>query len=332
MTKESSLMSREDGIKLKIIRNNMGLSAAEFSKRAEINPGFLNLLEKGCLPLSLRDKRKISEAFGLQENWFEVIDTEGYLQSIALNTGEKCINRSESEEAGKQEQPEDIIKNGDSLKLIRTAAGLSRKEIAAAIGVTSVQIGYIETGKRTLTDRVKNKLNEYFAANPLVPKNLLKKVDESLNKVFGDVNANTNNTDYSMSDDEVLDKIRIIKNAKGYTQTIISEKTGVNRSQVSMIENGKMQMSKNAKMKLIDFIVSESESANHSLENTAPEVPMIQKPSPDVSAPKQNKAEECSEDPLLTKYELIKIIESMKKTRDELIVNINKIEKALKSI
>ncbi|MGN6714070.1 helix-turn-helix domain-containing protein [Anaerocolumna jejuensis] len=360
MTRENSLMSKEDGIKLKIIRKSLGLSAAEFSKKTEINPSFLNLLEKGCMPLPTRDKRKIREVFGLQENWFEVIDTRRYSQTMdsvpvvydlhkeadiktnkviskaGIET-DKAIRKAAGIETVKETVKETgqptadtnnqlymknvVINNGDILKSVRIAFGLSRKELAEAIGITSVQIGYIETGKRTLTEKVKNKLNDYFRTNPAVPQNLTVNNGEVIKDIFHSTEQNTKTAGYNVSNDEILNKIRKIKKESGYTQAFISEKSGVNRSQLSMIENGKMQISKKVKVKLLNFIRSESEGIPYNAENA----------SISVSAEQENMNDNIS-DVVMNKNELFNMLESMKKTRDELSKNIIMLEKMIKSL
>lgn len=367
MTRENSLMSKEDGIKLKIIRKSLGLSAAEFSKKTEINPSFLNLLEKGCMPLPTRDKRKIREVFGLQDNWFEVIDTRRYSQTMdsvpvvydlhkeadietdkviskagietdkairkaaGIETG-KAISKAAGIETVKETgQPTAdtnnqlhmnniVINNGDILKSVRIAAGLSRKELAEAIGITSVQIGYIETGKRTLTEKVKSKLNDYFRTNPAIPHNLTVNNGEVIRDIFHSAEQNTKTAGYNISNDEILNKIRKIKKESGYTQAFISEKSGVNRSQLSMIENGKMQISKKVKAKLLNFIRSESEC-----------IPYAENASISVSAEQENLSDNIS-DVVMNKNELFNMLESMKKTRDELSKNIKMLEKMIKSL
>ena len=191
MTKEDLFAAKGDSIKLKFIRNNLGLSIDEFSKKTEINLSFLNLLEKGYLPLSARDKRKIGEAFGLQENWFDIVDISEFQESNDMNS----TDNNELKEATKSTEstiPADktlslhniTINSGDALKTIRTAMGLSRKDIADAIDITSVQIGYIETGKRTLTDKVKNKLNEYFRTNSIKLSDLYAKDQEIIKQLL----------------------------------------------------------------------------------------------------------------------------------------------------
>ena len=367
MTRENSLMSKEDGIKLKIIRKSLGLSAAEFSKKTEINPSFLKLLEKGCMPLPTRDKRKIREVFGLQENWFEVIDTRRYSQTMdsvplvydlhkeadietdkviskagieadkviskaGIET-DKAIRKAAGIESVKETgQPtadasnqlqlqNNVINNGDILKSVRIAAGLSRKELGEAIGITSVQIGYIETGKRTLTEKVKNKLNDYFRTNPTIPKNLTVNSDEVIKDIFHSAEQDTKTASYNISNDEILNKIRKIKKESGYTQALVSEKSGVNRSQLSMIENGKMQISKKVKVKLLNFIRSESEGIPYNTENA----------SISVSTEQENLNDNISV-VVMNKNELFNVLESMKKTRDELSKNIKMLEKMIKSL
>lgn len=341
MTKEDLLMTNEDGIKLKFIRNNMGLSVAEFSEKTEINPSFINLLEKGYLPLSPRDKRKISEVFELQENWFEAINTNNFLQTIDLNTVEKNINQYKCEEVNhtlfnedKQVRTQKLaINNGDSLKSTRIAVGLTRKEIAEAIGITSVQIGYIETGKRSLTEKVKNKLNDYFKNNSIISNNTFEKEEEIVDNTLNDVEQDTETLRNSISNDEILNKIRMIKKENGYTQSVVSEKSGVNRSQLSLIENDKMQISKKVKVKLLNFISSELESINYNSENALSEKTTECRTSLDVLTTEQIESQEIISDDIVTdRYELIKVIESMKKTRDELIENINMLEKVLKNM
>lgn len=333
MTRENSLMSKEDGIKLKIIRKSLGLSAAEFSKKTEINPSFLNLLEKGCMPLPTRDKRKIREVFGLQDNWFEVIDTRRYSQTMdsvpVVYDLHKAAGIETVKETGQPTADTNnqlhmnniVINNGDILKSVRIAAGLSRKELAEAIGITSVQIGYIETGKRTLTEKVKSKLNDYFRTNPAIPHNLTVNNGEVIRDIFHSAEQNTKTAGYNISNDEILNKIRKIKKESGYTQAFISEKSGVNRSQLSMIENGKMQISKKVKVKLLNFIRSESECIPYNTENAS--IP--------VSAEQENLSDNIS-DVVMNKNELFNMLESMKKTRDELSKNIKMLEKMIKSL
>lgn len=339
MSNEELFMSRGDGIKIKLVRNNMGLSVTEFSERTEINPSYLKLLEKGCLPLSSRDKRKISEVFGLSDDWFETIDTSKYLQPAVSDKEKESIDKSSiseeaeivaaEKEAPEKEAPEQRINitNGEILKLTRIGIGLSRKEIADAIGITSVQIGYIETGKRTLTEKVKNKLNDYFKTVP-IPQNALINDMEILNSALNDKDVASNN----LSDGEILNKISLIKKEKGYTQTVISQKTGINRSQLSMIENGKMQISKKIKVKLLNFILSDSEDNKYALENILSKTTQAQSTSLENVNTEQKKINEIiSDNIILSKFELIKVLESMKKARDEMINNINILETVLKS-
>lgn len=327
MTKENLLISNEDGIKLKIIRDRMGLSVAEFSEKTKINPSFINLLEKGCMPLPTRDKRKIREAFALEENWFDVIDISSYIQNENLPVDEACqsiYNGTSQTMAGVKNQirlQSIVISSGDILKSIRTAAGLSRKELAEAIGITSVQIGYIETGKRTLTEKVKNKLNDYFRENSLLPQSLLVENEEIINEILNKAEQNAEPSGDDISDAELLNKIGMIKKEKGYTQTMVSEKSGVNRSQLSLIESGKMQISRRIKEKLICFIHSEGINIIGSTENTSFTASAVQELFKDDIS-----------DIVMNKNELLKMVISMKKTRDDLNKNIRMLEKVIKNI
>lgn len=332
MTKDDLFTAKGDSIKLKFIRNDMGLSVEEFSQRTEINSSFLNLLEKGYLPLSTRDKRKISEAFGLQDNWFELIDTNNCQQSASLATGENNKSNDVCQKLIQNDEQISVrnvsINNGESLKIIRTAVGASRKEIAEAIGITSVQIGYIETGKRTLTDKVKKKLNEYFQANPMLLNNLSIKDKEIIKQLLADSEDCSDSNDCSLTDAEILNKVRLIKKSRGYTQAVISDKSGVNRSQFSLIENGKMELSRRVKVKLLDFIAAEEV---HSIpESDLPETIAGNTPANAVISEQKNIKNIFTQELVSNKSELIKVIDSMKKTRDELIVDIKMLEKVLK--
>jgi transcriptional regulator with XRE-family HTH domain len=338
MMNEDLLISKEDGIKLKIIRDNMGLSVAEFSEKTKINPSFINLLEKGCLPLSTRDKRKISETFELPENWFDAIDISGYSEEQDLKTEEKVTEEKITDEpecnAGDTEYtPEKnlYIVDGASLKATRTILGLSRKEIAAAIGVSSVQIGYIETGKRSLTDKVKKKLNNYLKTSLLTPpQNKILQEGDS-NNAFCFKNKDKETIIYNISNNDIINKIKMLRKEKRYTQIAVSEKSGVNRSQLSMIENGKIPISKKVKIKLLDFI-SEEEGIKFQLKNPLIEEAGIGNDTAEVVTSEQIKLQEISANIAANKYELIKMIESMKKTRDELISNIGMLEKVLSNM
>lgn len=338
MTKEDLFAAKGDSIKLKFIRNNLGLSINEFSKKTEINLSFLNLLEKGYLPLSARDKRKIGEAFGLQENWFDIVDISDFKDSKDSND----LNLNDTNDLKETKPTESTIpvdktlslqniaiNSGDALKTIRTAMGLSRKDIADAIDITSVQIGYIETGKRTLTDKVKNKLNEYFRTNTIKLNDLYAK-DQEIIKQLLESKEELQDKNNSLSDEEILNQIRIIKRRKEYTQAAISDKSGVNRSQFSLIENGKMQLSRRIREKLIDFIESEEKSANSVTEQDesgktivadSSEFTMVSKNKDNIS--------NFTKGITTNKYELIKVIDSMKKSRDDLILNINMLEKVV---
>jgi transcriptional regulator with XRE-family HTH domain len=324
MTKEDLLSSKDDGIKLQIVRNNKGLSVEEFSEKTNINSSFLNIIEKGYLPLPTRDKKKISEAFGLQENWFDEIDTSNYEQSTDSNIVENTMFTN------KQVRTRNIvIKNGDILKSTRITMGLSRKEIAEAIGITPVQIGYIETGKRTLTEKVRNKLNDYFNTNSLFPEHALERAKEIIknsNCVEDDIEFFKTNID----NDEILDKLRMIKKEQGYNQAIVSEKSGVNRSQLSMIENGKIQISKKVKVKLLNFISIELENIKCNSKNALSGSSTACISNSNIKSSEQKYIKDALSDNIVTnKYELIKVVESMKKTRDDLINNINTLEKIL---
>ena len=404
MLKDDVLMSKEDGLKLKIIRDNMGLSVAEFSEKTKINPSFINLLEKGCLPLSTRDKRKISETFELPENWFDAIDISGYVEEQELKgevkvTDESDYNDKDTKNTAKQNL---YIADGESLKATRTILGLSRKEIAAAIGVTSVQIGYIETGKRNLTDKIKKKLNDYLKTSLLTtPQNQCIKLGDINTICFK--NQDQEMTIYNISGDDIVNKIKMLRKEKRYTQIEVSEKSGVNRSQLSMIENGKIPISKKVKIKLLDFISAEegikfqpqnpimdrnavdsnteedsnsvknnnrvedynrvedsnraedsnkvkdsnraedsnsaeknyrAEDSNSAEKNYRAEDSNIANEynSAEVAVPEQIKLKEISANIAANKFELIKMIASMKKTRDELISNIGMLEKVLSNM
>lgn len=332
---EDLFTAKGDSIKLKFIRNDMGLSVEEFSQKTEINPSFLNLLEKGYLPLSTRDKRKISEAFGLQENWFELIDTSKYQQFTSLNTEEENKSKDECQTSFQKEKeiPKRnlSINSGEALKIIRTAVGLSRKEIAEAIGITSVQIGYIETGKRTLTDKVKNKLNEYFRKNSMLMNDILIKDEEIIKQLFNNSEDCPNSNNCSLTDEEILNKVKLIKKARGYTQAAISDKSGVNRSQYSLIENGKLPLGRRIKVKLLDFIASEEELLNSISENNLSGQATVLNTSVNALVSGQKNIKKIfTEDLISNKSELISVINSMKKTRDELIIDIKMLEKVLK--
>lgn len=343
MTKEDLFTAKGDSIKLKFIRNNLGLSIDEFSKRSEINLSFLNLLEKGYLPLSARDKRKIGEAFGLQENWFDLLDISDYQDSNDwisndLNSNDKnelneaALSTESTTPVDKTLSLHNIaINSGDALKTIRTAMGLSRKDIADAIEITSVQIGYIETGKRTLTDKVKNKLNEYFRANTIKLSDLYAKDQEMIKQLLESKEELQDNKKDSLTDEEILNQVRMIKSRKEYTQAAISDKSGVNRSQFSLIENGKMQLNRRIREKLMAFIESEEELDNSvtepedSVKTTAVNYSEFTAVIPES----KDNINNFTMDFTTNKYELIKVIDSMKKSRDELILNINMLEKVV---
>ena len=337
MTKEDLFAAKGDSIKLKFIRNNLGLSIDEFSKKTEINLSFLNLLEKGYLPLSARDKRKIGEAFGLQENWFDIVDISEFQESNDMNS----TDNNELKEATKSTEatiPADktlslhniTINSGDALKTIRTAMGLSRKDIADAIDITSVQIGYIETGKRTLTDKVKNKLNEYFRTNSIKLSDLYAKDQEIIKQLLESKEELQDNKKDSLTDEEILNEVRMIKSRKEYTQAAISDKSGVNRSQVSLIENGKMQLNRRIREKLLDFIESEAE-LDHSVtrQEVSGKTTVVNYSELTVVPENKDIIRDFTKDFTTNKYELIKVIDSMKKSRDELILNINMLEKVV---
>ncbi len=337
MTKEDLFAAKGDSIKLKFIRNNLGLSIDEFSKKTEINLSFLNLLEKGYLPLSARDKRKIGEAFGLQENWFDIVDISEFQESNDMNS----TDNNELKEATKSTEstiPADktlslhniTINSGDALKTIRTAMGLSRKDIADAIDITSVQIGYIETGKRTLTDKVKNKLNEYFRTNSIKLSDLYAKDQEIIKQLLESKEELQDNKKDSLTDEEILNQVRMIKSRKEYTQAAISDKSGVNRSQFSLIENGKMQLNRRIREKLLDFIESEAE-LDHSVTRQEVSGKTTAENYSELTVVPENKdiIRDFTKDFTTNKYELIKVIDSMKKSRDELILNINMLEKVV---
>ncbi len=337
MTKEDLFAAKGDSIKLKFIRNNLGLSIDEFSKKTEINLSFLNLLEKGYLPLSARDKRKIGEAFGLQENWFDIVDISDFKDSNDLNSND-TNDLKETNKSTESTIPVDktlslhniAINSGDALKTIRTAMGLSRKDIADAIDITSVQIGYIETGKRTLTDKVKNKLNEYFRTNTIRLNDLYAKDQEIIKQLLESKEELPDNKNDSLTDEEILKQVRIIKRRKEYTQAAISDKSGVNRSQFSLIENGKMQLSRRIREKLLEFIESEEELVNSATEqDDSGKTTAVDSYNFTVVPENKNNFSNFTKDLTTNKYELIKVIDSMKKSRDELILNINMLEKVV---
>lgn len=337
MTKEDLFAAKGDSIKLKFIRNNLGLSIDEFSKKTEINLSFLNLLEKGYLPLSARDKRKIGEAFGLQENWFDIVDVSEFQESNDISS----TDNNELKESTKSTEatiPADktlslhniTINSGDALKTIRTAMGLSRKDIADAIDITSVQIGYIETGKRTLTDKVKNKLNEYFRTNSIKLSDLYAKDQEIIKQLLESKEELQDNKKDSLTDEEILNQVRMIKSRKEYTQAAISDKSGVNRSQFSLIENGKMQLNRRIREKLLDFIELEAELDNSvTRQEVSGKTTAVNYSELTVVPENKDIIRDFTKDFTTNKYELIKVIDSMKKSRDELILNINMLEKVV---
>ncbi|WP_033165540.1 helix-turn-helix transcriptional regulator [Clostridium sp. KNHs205] len=337
MTKEDLFAAKGDSIKLKFIRNNLGLSIDEFSKKTEINLSFLNLLEKGYLPLSARDKRKIGEAFDLQENWFDIVDVSEFQESNDISS----TDNNELKESTKSTEatiPADktlslhniTINSGDALKTIRTAMGLSRKDIADAIDITSVQIGYIETGKRTLTDKVKNKLNEYFRTNSIKLSDLYAKDQEIIKQLLESKEELQDNKKDSLTDEEILNQVRMIKSRKEYTQAAISDKSGVNRSQFSLIENGKMQLNRRIREKLLDFIESEAELDNSvTRQEVSGKTTAVNYSELTVVPENKDIIRDFTKDFTTNKYELIKVIDSMKKSRDELILNINMLEKVV---
>lgn len=337
MTKEDLFAAKGDSIKLKFIRNNLGLSIDEFSKKTEINLSFLNLLEKGYLPLSARDKRKIGEAFGLQENWFDIVDVSEFQESNDMNSADNN-ELKESTKSTEATIPADktlslhniTINSGDALKTIRTAMGLSRKDIADAIDITSVQIGYIETGKRTLTDKVKNKLNEYFRTNSIKLSDLYAKDQEIIKQLLESKEELQDNKKDSLTDEEILNQVRMIKSRKEYTQAAISDKSGVNRSQFSLIENGKMQLNRRIREKLLDFIESEAELDNSvTRQEVSGKTTAVNYSELTVVPENKDIIRDFTKDFTTNKYELIKVIDSMKKSRDELILNINMLEKVV---
>lgn len=340
MSKEERYMPSGDGIKLKTLRINMGLTVAEFSVKANINPSFVNLLEKGCMPLSNRDKKKIGEAFSLEENWFELLETS--ISTKDLDTGNVNIHCSDNkpcdtnhpslkeEELGCRTQL--FINNGESLRKIRLVLGLSRKDIAEAIGITSVQIGYIETGKRALTDKVMVKLNSYFST---LPKNLQKKVlgkNDKADITFTYTEQVAEQTNYNTENNEILIKLKMIKKECGYTQSEVSQISGVNRSQLSMIENGKMHISKKVKIKLLHFINTELVELENKREKSLSISNRSITSDNYIASLAKPAARALIGKGASNKTELLKVIQSMKRTRDELQTNINILEQALNNI
>lgn len=336
MTKDEMIMPKGDGVKLQIIRNNMGLSVAEFAEKTEINPSFLKLLEKGCIPITTRIKRSISQAFGLQENWFDIMNENELLESATIqnNENESFSNDSDtkctSADIEKKEEQKIDVCDGESLKAIRLAFGLSRKEVADGIGITSVQIGYIETGKRTLTEKVRNKLNHYFRTKEITSKNI--NISDIHIKSNKSLQSYHENAAQNVSSDEILKKIKMIKLQKGYTQTLISELSGVNKSQLSMIENGKLKISKNVREKLIRFISAEFDTVHGVEDISGPENTGIQTMFHNTGVESRKNRGVVSDSIFNSKKELIKLIESMKKTKNELAENINSLENVLRNM
>jgi transcriptional regulator with XRE-family HTH domain len=350
MSKKGFSINKNDGLKLIMLRESLGLTVIEFAQKAGITSSFINILERGCLPLSIRDNNKIKEAFGLDADWIDTLDISNYVPNSKTNeekadvenpikhednVTEVTVNNTQETLESLQPSKEVIITDGESLKIARATAGLSRKDIANAIGMTSVLIGYIETGKRTLTVKVKNRLNDFF--NNKLSQSTEKK-DEALNvnKIIEDI--------FNLSNDEILTKVKEIKTEKGYTQNVISEKSGVNRSQLSMIENGKLQINEKARTKLLNFIsfeltgktkslekdltkdVSDSAASNIVTENTSVEI-ILEGNAEAITTETENKKLDVSvTENFTSKDELLKIIESMKKTRDEIDENVKMLE------
>ena len=122
----------------------------------------------------------------------------------------------------------------------------------------------------------------------------------------------------------------MIKSRKEYTQAAISDKSGVNRSQFSLIENGKMQLNRRIREKLLDFIESEAE-LDHSVTRQEVSGKTTAENYSELTVVPENKdiIRDFTKDFTTNKYELIKVIDSMKKSRDELILNINMLEKVV---
>lgn len=57
---------------------------------------------------------------------------------------------------------------GEAIRLLRRRAGLTQKDAAKKLGVTSVQLSYVERGRRTLTMRTVENVRAAFGFCPLL--------------------------------------------------------------------------------------------------------------------------------------------------------------------
>lgn len=94
MSEEERL--KEEGIRLKSIRDKEGLTQKEFAKKIDISQPHLSLVEKGERPLLRRVILKVCSEFGVNEKWLEFGQLPIYIDKteISLSTRNPSISEN----------------------------------------------------------------------------------------------------------------------------------------------------------------------------------------------------------------------------------------------
>lgn len=306
MTKENSIIIYEDGKKLQHMRKNKNLSMEELSILTNMSLSYLKLVERGILPLTEHSISKITRTCCLESNWLEKTYQNHMYQDYKSDDMKGSLERYQSDKVKLH------IVDGDTLRMERNNCGLTRKELANGVGLSVVHIGYIETGKRKLTEDIKNKVTEYMS-KVQSEKNRLK---QDSNHVFEMRMRELNET---CSDEDILQQLRNIKKRKGYTQLIVSSLSGISNSRLSQLERSKVNMSYKVRNKLIEFILRE-EFIEHEDSYLFETNKYTLDPSGEIGFL------DCD---MNKKSEMVVLLDLLRKTREHINSNIDTLEKIL---
>lgn len=125
--------------RIKQIRVHFGLSQAQLAQRINRTPGSISLVETGKCALSPETVKDICTALHVNEEW--------------LLTG--CVDMTSA-------APVDKGSVKERIKRVRKDKGLTQEEFASALGCSTLQISFLETGRTNYSDKIVSKITSVF--------------------------------------------------------------------------------------------------------------------------------------------------------------------------
>ena len=121
----------DGGLRLKEARKKLGLSQKERAEKLEVSAAYLSLIETGRQPLSVPIAEKLYRLYGTDFEW--------------LYYGKHAETSA-----------------GGRLKAIRKQLGLTQKELAEKLDISSAYIGFMETGHMEISRPTIEKMEMLF--------------------------------------------------------------------------------------------------------------------------------------------------------------------------